>query len=78
MIPAMLQRLKRHGEFLEITWSQDDDMWAVDWTHKGRQYAAKSIKLETALSQVWIAAAVDNSQGNKRVSPTPDPSEETQ
>lgn len=61
MIPAMLQRLTRYGEYLEITWSQDDSPWAVAWTHKGKEYAAKDEKLDKALSAVWVEAAVDAS-----------------
>lgn len=61
MIPAMLQRLTRYGSSLEITWGEDDNHWSVAWITGGIRYTANADRLDTALSQVWVAAAADAS-----------------
>lgn len=61
MILAMLQRLTRYGSALEINWGEDDKMWSVAWITGGVRYTANAPRLDTALSQVWVAAAVDAS-----------------
>lgn len=58
MIPAMLQRLTRHGSSLEISWGEDDKLWSVSWITGGVRFNAAHEKLEAALSQVWVNAAV--------------------
>lgn len=61
IIIPMLQRLQRFGSSLELSWGEDDDLWAVTWITGGKRITATSGRLDTALQQVWLVAAAERS-----------------
>jgi hypothetical protein len=59
-IGAYLQRLKRFGTSIELSWGEDDDLWTLTWISGGKRYTAEGNDPEALFGEVMNQAARDN------------------
>lgn len=64
IVIPMIQRLQKFGSSLEISWGEDDNLWAVSWITGGVRFTTSSGRLDTALQQVWLASAAKKLDDN--------------
>lgn len=59
-IEPYLERLQKFGSSIELTWGEEDGLWALAWISGGKRYTAHEEFVDIACVVVLNAAARDN------------------